>query len=134
VIDFISFLLNIIDVDRAGFVPVCEDFGKTGQDSIALKNLLSALAAQPPVSFVPADFAVPAGFESAGFRLRMLTVNDVVKDFEAVMTSAAHLKELFPHEDWADGLTLEQNLIELGWHQREFQNRTLLRLNGGQPV
>ncbi|MBD2157876.1 GNAT family N-acetyltransferase [Leptolyngbya sp. FACHB-16] len=40
------------------------------------------------------------------------------------MTSTAHLRRLNPGGTWPEGLTLEQNLIELGWHQREFQRRT----------
>lgn len=92
--------------------------------STAFKKLFSALAPQPPVPFVPQNFAIPAGLEIDEFRLRMLTVNDVVKDFDAVVTSAAHLKGIFPGSDWPDGLTLEQDLIDLGWHQKEFQRRT----------
>jgi hypothetical protein len=100
----------------------------------AVKKLLGALAvasarithfaAQSPTPFVPDDFQIPAGLETAEFRLRMLTVNDVVKDFEAVVTSAEHLKQVFPGGTWPDGLTLEQDLIDLGWHQKEFQRRT----------
>jgi hypothetical protein len=80
--------------------------------------------AHSPTPFVPDDFEIPAGLETPEFRLRMLTVNDVVKDFEAVVTSAEHLKEVFPGGTWPDSLTLEQDLIDLGWHQKEFQNRT----------
>ncbi len=76
-------------------------------------------------AFVPRDFQVPAIFETSEYRLRMLTVNDVVKDFEAVVTSSEHLKGIFPPPStWPDGLTLEQDLIDLGWHQKEFQRRT----------
>jgi hypothetical protein len=73
--------------------------------------------------FVPADFAVPQKLETSEFRLRMLTVNDVVKDYDAVISSAEHLKSIWPGGTWPDGLTLEQNLIDLGWHQKEFQMR-----------
>lgn len=73
--------------------------------------------------FVPADFKVPDKLETAEFRLRMLTVNDVVKDYDAVMSSVAHCKTVWPGSKWPDGLTLEQNLIDLGWHQKEFQTR-----------
>jgi len=73
--------------------------------------------------FVPKDFNVPEKLETAEFRLRMLTVHDVVKDFDAVITSAEHLKTVWPGSKWPDGLTLEQNLIDLGWHQKEFQTR-----------
>jgi hypothetical protein len=74
--------------------------------------------------FVPPGFQVPAGLETAEFRLRMLTIHDLVKDYEAVVTSAAHLQQVWPHGDWPSGLTLEQNLVDLGWHQKEFQNRS----------
>lgn len=74
--------------------------------------------------FVPSDFQVPKTLETSEFRLRMLTVHDVIKDYEAVMTSAAHLRQLNPNGTWPEGLTLEQNLIELGWHQHEFQRRS----------
>jgi hypothetical protein len=75
------------------------------------------------VPFVPTTFAVPEGLETNEFRLRMLTVNDVVKDYDAVMTSVDHLKTIWPGGKWPEGLTLEQNLIDLGWHQKEFQTR-----------
>ena len=73
--------------------------------------------------FVPADFTVPAKLETDEFRLRMLTVHDVVKDYDAVMSSVEHLKTIWPASGWPVGLTLEQNLIDLGWHQKEFQTR-----------
>ena len=73
--------------------------------------------------FVPTDFKIPETLETAEFRLRMLTVNDVIKDYDAVMTSADHCKTIWPGGKWPEGLTLEQNLIDLGWHQKEFQIR-----------
>lgn len=79
--------------------------------------------AQSPTPFVPPDFKVPARLETAEFRLRMLSVSDVVKDYDAVMTSTAHLKALFGGA-WPEGMTLEENLVDLGWHQKEFQRRT----------
>ena len=88
-------------------------------------SLVSALAyAQSPQPFIDRDFAVPQQLETERFRLRMLTVNDVVKDYDAVMSSAEHLKTIWPDSGWPDGLTLEQNLIDLGWHQKEFQRRS----------
>ena len=73
--------------------------------------------------FIPADFTVPAKLETKEFQLRMLSVNDVVKDYDAVMSSVEHCKSIWPGGKWPDGLTLEQNLIDLGWHQKEFQIR-----------
>ena len=77
----------------------------------------------PPQPFVPADFNVPENLETPEFRIRTLTVNDVVKDYDAVMTSVEHLKTVWPGSKWPEGLTFEQDLIDLGWHQKEFQIR-----------
>lgn len=76
--------------------------------------------------FLPSDFAVPVPLETERFRIRPITVNDVVKDYDAVMSSRERLWDLFG-ETWgwppAD-LTLEQNLVDLGWHQKEGQLRS----------
>ncbi len=75
-------------------------------------------------SFIPPDFNLPHTHENKYLRIRMLTIHDVVKDYDAVMTSIAHLHNQFPHWDWpAKDLTLEQDLIDLAWHQKEFQLR-----------
>ncbi|MGL4635192.1 MAG: hypothetical protein ACRCWF_04360 [Beijerinckiaceae bacterium] len=84
--------------------------------------------------FIPRDYDIPKELETSEFRLRMLTVNDVVKDYDAVMTSVEHCKTIWPGGKWPEGLTLEQNLIDLGWHQKEFQTRrsfayTVVRLD-----
>jgi hypothetical protein len=88
---------------------------------------------------VPTDFNVPAKLETPEFRIRMLTVNDVVKDYDAVMTSVEHLETVWPGSKWPDGLTFEQDLIDLGWHQKEFQMRrsfayTVVTLSESQVV
>ena len=75
---------------------------------------------------VPKDFKIPQTLETDKFRLRMLKVSDVVKDYDAVMSSVNHLQGIFgkgstwPQKD----LTFEQDLIDLGWHQKEFQTRS----------
>ena len=68
---------------------------------------------------VPEDFHVPAGLEHERFRLRMLSIHDVVKDYAAILDRVEPDGTPAPSED----LTLEQNLIDLGWHQKEFQLR-----------
>ena len=74
---------------------------------------------------VPADFEVPQLLETARMRLRPLSIYHAVKDFDAVMTSEERLRNVYdPGGEWPRGLTLEQNIIELGWHQTEFQLRT----------
>ena len=89
---------------------------------ITIMSLSSASFAQSSHPFLDPEFEIPATLETGRFRLRMLTVNDVVKDFEAVITSKDHLHEIWG-PGWPEGLTLEQNLIDLGWHQKEFQRR-----------
>lgn len=82
-------------------------------------------SAGSPWPFVPDDFVVPATLEKPTYRLRMLTVNDLVKDYDAVMSSEAHIQEIGPPGmTWPTGLTLEEDLVDLGWHQKEFVNRT----------
>ncbi len=73
--------------------------------------------------FVPDSVVVPSGLETGDFRIRMLTIHDVVKDYDAVMTSIDHLKGVFgPNDSWpSPELTLEEDLIDLGWHQKEFE-------------
>jgi hypothetical protein len=91
-------------------------------------------------SFVPVNFKVPDTLENEHFRIRMLTVNDVVKDYDAVMTSIEHLNKMSPTSSWpSKDLTLEQDLIDLGWHQKEFQQRrsfayTVVRLDESQVL
>ncbi len=63
---------------------------------------------------VPANFVVPRELRTDRFHLRPLTIHDVVKDYAAMMSRGAVTK----------GLTLEQNLMDLGWHQVEFQRRS----------
>jgi len=76
--------------------------------------------------FVPAEFDVPVVLENQYFRIRTLTVNDLVKDYDAVMSSLDHLKGVFgPDSTWpSKGLSLEQDLLDLGWHQEEFEIRS----------
>jgi hypothetical protein len=76
--------------------------------------------------FLPSDFDVPELLETDRFRIRPLTIHDLVKDYDAVMTSREHLWDQFgqawgwPSED----LTLEQDLIDLASHQKEAQRRS----------
>ena len=90
--------------------------------AFACMIVASPALGQSATPFVPTEFAVPAKLETADFRLRMLSVNDVVKDYDAVISSTPFLKEIF-QGTWPDGLTLEGNLVDLGWHQKEFQDR-----------
>jgi hypothetical protein len=68
---------------------------------------------------VTEDFDVPAGLEHERFRLRKLTVDDVVKDFDAISSRVDHLGVSQP----PFVPTIELNLVDLGWHQKEFELR-----------
>ena len=75
---------------------------------------------------VPTDFSVPARLVTPQFTLRMLTIHDLVKDYDAVMSSVEHLRSTYSRvygRLWPAGLTIEDDLIDLGWHQREFTIR-----------
>jgi hypothetical protein len=68
---------------------------------------------------VSQDFEVPAGLEHERFRLRMLTVDDVEQDFDAINDRVNHRGESRP----AFVPTVRLNLVDLGWHQKEFELR-----------
>jgi hypothetical protein len=68
---------------------------------------------------VPDDFDVPAGLEHECFRLRMLSVDDVVKDFDALCERVDANGERQP--PFVE--TVTANLVDLGWHQKEFELR-----------
>lgn len=74
-------------------------------------------------TLVPETFEVPLTLETDRFRLRMLSVDDVEKDYEAVVESRDLLHSMFggpwPDEDFA----LSANLDDLRRHQREFLGR-----------
>ncbi len=77
-----------------------------------------------PFPFVESGFQIPEGLKIEEFRLRMLTVNDLVKDYDAVMSSVGEIRKIWPESGWPEGLSLEENLIDLGWHQHEFLDRS----------
>jgi hypothetical protein len=75
--------------------------------------------------FLPRDFVIPEPPATDEFLLTPLRVDHVVLDFDAVMSSRERLWQLFgPGWGWprAD-MTLMEDLVDLGWHQKEFQLR-----------
>ena len=73
--------------------------------------------------FVPDDFEIPSKLETEQFRLRMLSIEYVKKDYEAVMESQNLLHTMFGGPWPRPGFTLEENLADLKRHQQEFLNR-----------
>jgi RimJ/RimL family protein N-acetyltransferase len=73
--------------------------------------------------FVPDDFEIPDLLETDRFRLRMLSVDDVEKDYEAVIESRELLHAVFGGPWPKPGFTLEENLADLERHQQEFLSR-----------
>lgn len=71
---------------------------------------------QPHPDF--ADTALPRHVELGAFRLTPLTTEHTEEDCAAVMSSAPVLTGVFG--TWPDGMTLEENRIDLAWHDREF--------------
>jgi hypothetical protein len=69
------------------------------------------------------DRSIPARHALGEFTLKALSIHDLERDFSAVMESAVEIKAAHPGSSWPDGLTKEKNLIDLAWHQREFEAR-----------
>jgi RimJ/RimL family protein N-acetyltransferase len=82
------------------------------------------VAAHKPMT--PPGHLVPERVVTDRFVVRPLTVDDVEADYDAWSTSIEHLRGIFgPGSHWPDpGMTLEDNRIDLAWHQREFGARS----------
>lgn len=78
------------------------------------------------MTFVPPDFEAPERLEGDGFVLKPLTIDDAVKDYDAVMTSVDTIRDTYWRAPgWpADDLSLWQNVIDLAWHTKERQFKT----------
>lgn len=69
------------------------------------------------------DSAIPRVHSLGEFTLKALTVADLERDFAAVMESAAEIRAANPGSTWPEGLTSHDDLLDLAWHQREFESR-----------
>ncbi len=71
---------------------------------------------------LPPTFQIPDNIKTSDFLFRKLTARDVYLDYIAVMSSIDIINKTrggsWPTKD----LTFEDDLIDLGWHQREFEN------------
>jgi len=46
--------------------------------------------------FIPTNFEIPKNLETNRLKIKMLKVSDVVKDYDAVMSSVEHLQNTKP--------------------------------------
>ena len=76
-------------------------------------------------TFVPEDFVVPESLLTDRYRLKMLEPSVADLDYDAVMSSKEHLRQVFGEDDdWpADDMTLEFNIGDLEQHEAEFRAR-----------
>ncbi len=73
---------------------------------------------------IPDSFSVPEKLETPDFVIRKLCFDDAKLDYEAV-TSSVDLINKTRGGDWpTTDLTLKDDEIDLGWHLREFENKT----------
>ena len=85
------------------------------------KRKTSTIYNRPMVS---EHFNVPWTLKTEKYILIPLTINNLIKDHDAVMASVKHLKGLTGETyDWPESLTIEENLSDLCWHQRKFTLR-----------
>jgi hypothetical protein len=86
--------------------------------------------------FLPRDFVLPEPPGTDKFMLTPLRLDHLVLDFEAVMSSRERLWQLFgPGWGWPQAnMTMMQDLVDLGWHQKEFQLRRSSRLPSPRPT
>jgi RimJ/RimL family protein N-acetyltransferase len=70
---------------------------------------------------LPEGASPPETIRGDGFLMRPLRLADAEADYEAVMESERRLRGwMDPDDPWPEGLTLHENRIDLGWHEREF--------------
>lgn len=63
----------------------------------------------------------PEIWAGPGFAARPLRLRDAHDDLAAVLASTDRLRgHMDPDDPWPEGLSLEENRIDLAWHEREF--------------
>jgi len=76
------------------------------------------------MDLIPESFKVPKKLITEKFIIRKLCVRDVYLDYIAVMSSIDLIKKT-RGGDWpTKDLTFEDDMIDLAWHQREFEHRS----------
>lgn len=76
------------------------------------------------MKFVPDDFKVPEKLVTPRFLIRKLCARDVYLDYMAVMSSIDAIKKARGGSWPTPDLSFEDDLIDLAWHQREFDHKS----------
>jgi RimJ/RimL family protein N-acetyltransferase len=76
------------------------------------------------MQLVPDTFTVPEKLEHPKFLLRKLCMRDAYLDYLAVMTSIDVIQKTRGGRWPSPDLSFEDDLIDLAWHQREFERRS----------
>ncbi len=74
------------------------------------------------MKLIPGSFKVPEKLETSKFRIRKLCAKDVYLDYMAVMSSIDIIRQTRGGSWPTPELSFEDDLIDLSWHQREFEH------------
>ena len=78
----------------------------------------------PDTPLVPDDFEPPRTMEAEDFQLRPLDYEVMLQDFEAVVTGASGIAKAYQRdESYYRNFTLQDEVIEIGWHMGEWRRR-----------
>lgn len=89
------------------------------------------------VPLIPAGFQPPTALETERFRLRPLDYEVMLADYEAVIKGARNLARAYERDEaYYRNFTLQDEIIELGWHIGEWRRRrsfayAIMRPDGG---
>lgn len=74
--------------------------------------------------FVPENFDIPERLVTKDFIIRKLCFSDTKLDYDAVMSSLDIIRQTRGGNWPTDDLSYTDDQIDLGWHQREFEQRS----------
>jgi len=67
---------------------------------------------------------IPTGFNYGSLVIEPLSITHAIIDFEAVVATREFLYEKYRSRHmWPLSLTLHDNIVDLGWHEKEFRDR-----------
>jgi hypothetical protein len=77
-----------------------------------------------PQLSIPTNFQIPERFETPEFTIRKLCFSDAELDYKAVMSSIKIINKTRGGNWPTHDLSFLDDQIDLGWHQREFENKS----------